>query len=177
MTKIGVLSDTHLTRTSGVLHTLKQTVRNTRTLEELRAILLVHFQEVDLILHAGDFVEFSVLEMLQEIAPVEAVYGNMDASDMRTRLPEKRIVQVAGFTLGLIHGDGGPAGITERVRRQFSDTIDAIIFGHSHQPLNERQNGILFFNPGSPTDRLFAPYNSIGILEISEQITGKILRI
>lgn len=174
---IGVLSDTHLTNTSGVLSAVKQALRNKHALADLRELLAQHFRAVDLIIHAGDFVDLAVLDMLQEFAPVEAVHGNMDSAAIRARLPAQRILEIAGFRLGLTHGHGGPQGILARVKAQFTDSpVDAILFGHTHQPLNERRDGILFFNPGSPTDRIFAPYNSLGLLEVSERIEGKIIR-
>jgi putative phosphoesterase len=177
--KIGVLSDTHLSRASGLLKSCWQRFSNTRTFDDLHTLLQRHFQDVDLIVHAGDFVDVSVLEMLQEFKPVEAVYGNMDSGDICTKLPEKRVLDVEGRKIGITHGSGAPQGIVARVSSQFSgEQVDAIIFGHSHQPLTETQNGILFFNPGSPTDRIFAPYNSLGILEVAEaHIMGKIIRV
>jgi putative phosphoesterase len=176
--KIGVLSDTHLSHPSGVLSSVKHVLQNKRTLEEIRQLLAHHFRAVDLIIHAGDFVDLAVLEMLQALAPVEAVQGNMDTAAIRASLPEQRILEVAGVTLGITHGNGGPQGILERIKARFSDKpVDAIVFGHTHQPLNERHEGILFFNPGSPTDRIFAPYNSLGVLEVSETIAGKIIRL
>jgi putative phosphoesterase len=174
--KIGVLSDTHLSNTSSLISAAKQVLRSKRTLEDLRKLISQHFRDVDLIIHTGDFVELAVLEMLQEFAPVEAVQGNMDTAEIRTRLPEKRILQAEGFTIGMIHGNGGPKGILERVKKLLPD-VDAIVFGHTHHPFNERREGILFFNPGSPTDRIFAPYTSLGILEVSDNIDGKIIRL
>ena len=58
-----------------------------------------------------------------------------------------------------------------------NDKVDAIVFGHSHQPLVMRQGGVLFFNPGSPTDDIFAPYKSVGILEIHDTIEGRIIKL
>ncbi|MBD3307318.1 YfcE family phosphodiesterase [candidate division KSB3 bacterium] len=174
--KIGVLSDTHLKTPSGVLDSLKQAVRNTRGLDDLHELLQKHFGAVDLIIHAGDFVDTTVVDMLEEFAPVEAVQGNMDTASIRRRFPVKRVLSLEGYRLGLMHGDGGPQGIIERVRPHFSD-VDAIIFGHTHHPVNERRDGILLFNPGSPTDRIFAPYPSLGILEIADQIRGSILKV
>ena len=74
--KIGVLSDTHLASISGIVSSVKQILRNKRTIDDLRQLIAHHFHEADLIIHAGDFVELAVLEMLQEFAPVEAVQGN-----------------------------------------------------------------------------------------------------
>lgn len=177
--KIGVLSDTHLSRTSGLLGSFRQRISNRRTFDDLRTLLQHHFQDVDLIIHAGDFVDVSVLEMLQEFKPVEAVYGNMDSGDVHLKLPEKRVLEIEGKKIGITHGSGAPQGIVARVSSRFpGEQVDAIVFGHSHQPLNETRNGILFFNPGSPTDRIFASYNSLGILNVTaEHIEGKILRV
>jgi putative phosphoesterase len=176
--KIGVLSDTHLSSISGIISSVKHILRNKRTIDDLRKLIGHHFRGIDLIIHAGDFVELAVLEMLQEFAPVEAVQGNMDTTEIRAALPEKNILQVEDFTIGITHGNGGPQGILERVRAYFKDEdVDAIIFGHTHHPINEIREGILLFNPGSPTDRIFAPYNALGILELSDKIEGKIIRV
>ena len=122
--------------------------------------------------------ELTVLEMLQEFAPVEAVQGNMDTREIRVALSKKKILQLEGFTIGITHGNGGPQGILDRVGTYFRDEkVDVIIFGHTHHPINETQEGVLFFNPGSPTDRIFAPYNSLGILEVSTDIHGSIIRV
>lgn len=177
--KIGVLSDTHFSKNSGIFRSMKQAVRNSRTMPKLRELLQHHFQGVELILHAGDFVDLMVLEMLQTIAPVEAVQGNMDSPAICAQLPIRKIIEKGGVRIGLTHGNGAPQGIVQRALAEFqAEQIDAVVFGHSHTPLNERHAGVLCFNPGSPTDRIFAPYNSIGLLEIVDKtITGTLLRI
>ncbi len=175
--KIGVLSDTHLTQPTGIVETVKHTIRNKRTLEDLRVIVQQYFHEVELIIHAGDFVEMAVYELLQEFAPVEAVRGNMDRIDIQHAFPTKKVIECQGFRIGVTHGDGAPQKILERVKQHFPEPVDAIVFGHSHQPVNEVREGILFFNPGSPTDRIFAPYNSIGILELTDRICGHLIRL
>ncbi|MBN1550803.1 metallophosphoesterase family protein [bacterium] len=174
--KIGVIADTHLTKTSSVINSVKNMIRNKRTIGKLRTLVQEYFSDVDLIIHAGDFVELVVLEMLQEFAPVEAVHGNMDTAEIRHTLPAYKVLTLGGFSVGLIHGDGGPEGIMDRIKRHFNN-VDAIIFGHTHHPINQQQEGILFFNPGSPTDRIFAPYNSLGLLEISDKIQASIIRV
>lgn len=58
-----------------------------------------------------------------------------------------------------------------------SDNVDVIVFGHSHLPLNEKRSGVLYFNPGSPTDDIFSPYNSYGIIEVSYNISAKIIKV
>ena len=55
--------------------------------------------------------------------------------------------------------------------------VDIIVFGHSHKPINEQKNGVLLFNPGSPTDNIFAPFQSVGILELDKGKKGTIIKI
>ncbi len=156
--KIGVLSDTH-----------------SRPLPEQ---LIADFKEVDLILHAGDFCSTDVLERLKKIGEVKAVYGNMDGLDLRRILPKSQIIECNGFFIGLFHGEGMPRNLLNRVKEEFKGKkVDVIVFGHSHQDMNEKIEGILFFNPGSATDTVFAPYRSYGILEIADDIKGKIIKI
>lgn len=174
--KIGIIADTHLSSDPGVLRTVTESLRNTRRLEDIATLAHTYFYDADLILHAGDLVDLGVLDVLRPHAPVEAVYGNMDSAEARRSLSEQRTIPAERFSIGLRHGDGGPHGIVERVGRHFSG-VDAIVFGHTHHPLNEWHEGVLYFNPGSPTDRIFAPYNSIGILEIGQHIEGRIIRV
>ena len=159
--KIGVLSDTHIPQTAPKLP------------DEIYSA----FKDADLILHAGDFTVMSVLDELKRLAKTEAVFGNMDGSDVRKALPEKKIIKVNKFTIGLIHGYGAPFRIINTVKNEFSNELDVIIFGHSHSPINEVRDGILFFNPGSPTDKIFARYNSYGILTTNNRIKGEIIKI
>ena len=158
--KIGVISDTHIPTDA------KQIPRK----------ILEQFKETELILHAGDLVELYVLDALREIAKLKAVFGNMDSPQVRKVLPAKEIIQIKNFKIGLIHGWGPPEQLKENVRGDFED-IDAIVYGHSHSPVNEFFQGVLFFNPGSPTDKVFAPYNCYGILEIGDSVRGKIIRL
>ena len=158
--KIGVISDTHIPRAA----------------KELPKSIYREFRGADMILHAGDLIELSVLEKLQDMAPTHAVSGNMDMPEVKEALRQKKIINVNGFKIGLFHGYGHPAKIVGIVSREFSG-VDVIVFGHSHSPLCERIKNTLFFNPGSPTDKIFAAYNSFGILEVGEKITGRIIRL
>jgi putative phosphoesterase len=94
-------------------------------------------------------------------------------------LPHKRILEVAGVRIGLIHGWGPPAGLVERLRREFAATpVDCLVFGHSHTPLCRHEHGVLLFNPGSATDRRQMPYCSVGLLEIAGgTISGRIIAL
>jgi len=58
-----------------------------------------------------------------------------------------------------------------------NDRVDLVIFGHSHKAFNEKRGDILYFNPGSPTDQIFSPFNSYGIIEINDKIEARIIKI
>jgi len=158
--RICVLSDTHIPVAAPALPP-----------DLLRAL-----EGADLILHAGDVLELSVLDELGAIAKVEAVRGNMDRPDVQQGLPVKKVVEAQGKRIGLVHGSGPPWGLCSRVLREFPD-VDIIVFGHSHHPLSEQRDKVLLFNPGSPTDGRFAPYKSYGVIEITETVRAEIVRL
>lgn len=151
--KIGVVSDTHIpAKGTG-----------------LPSELLKALKGCDLILHAGDLIDLSTIEELKKIARVEAVYGNMDLPRVRSILKDKKILNVAEKKICIMHGYGRPDNLIEVLKEEFLEQKpDIIVFGHSHVPMNEYINGVLFFNPGSATDTVFAPYRSYGIIEINK---------
>lgn len=159
--KILVLSDTHIPKTA----------------QDLPAQVYDEIKRVDMVLHAGDFVEKYILDALMDLKEIKAVYGNMDSRELRDALAPKEIVEIGKIRIGLIHGYGAPGLLKETVKNEFKK-VDAIVFGHSHSPVNFVEDGILFFNPGSPTDKVFAPYNSYGILEVTDKtIEGRIVKL
>ncbi|GAI85943.1 unnamed protein product, partial [marine sediment metagenome] len=107
---------------------------------------------------------------------VKAVYGNMDPPDVRKLLSGKLLLELNSYKVGLIHGWGVPFGIEKKLRKEFDD-IDCLVYGHTHKAVNMVRDNILFFNPGSATDRRFSKHNTIGILEVNDKITGKIIEI
>ncbi|MFH0738688.1 MAG: metallophosphoesterase family protein [Candidatus Omnitrophota bacterium] len=161
--RLGVISDTHITAQSKGL-----------PLEVLEA-----FKNVDMVIHAGDIVDLAVLEELKaSCAQVRAVWGNMDPYEVRAVFPEKEIIEIQGHRIGIMHGWGHPKGLIEVISEAFKDDqVEMIIFGHSHSAVNKKSGGIIFFNPGSPTDKLFADYNSYGIIEISDKINATIVKL
>ncbi|MFC1906436.1 metallophosphoesterase family protein, partial [Chloroflexota bacterium] len=125
--------------------------------------------DVDIIIHAGDFTQRTVLDGLRSIRQVKAVHGNMDSIELKRRLPERDVFEVSGKKIGLIHGSGAPWGIAERIMKQFSG-VDIIIFGHSHETYNRYIQGVLLINPGQAK-------NTFGLLTIDNKITADILRV
>jgi len=154
--KIGVLSDTHIRDSA----------------HKFPDALLDAFKDCELILHAGDLVDLSVIEQLKKITKVEAVRGNMDLPKTQASLQDKKILDLCGKKICLMHGYGNPKNLITVLKESFSKyKPDVIVFGHSHVPMNECVDGILFFNPGSATDTIFSTYRSYGIIEITK---GKI---
>jgi uncharacterized protein len=154
--RLAVISDTHLPRGARTIPAA--------CLERLRA--------ADLILHAGDLVALSVLEELEALGPpVAAVHGNVDEPQVRMRLPAARIVEAGGTRIAMVHDAGPRAGRLERLRARFPDA-DAVVFGHSHIPLHEREPSGAFqiFNPGSPTDRRRQATHTMGIAEAADGV-------
>ncbi|UCD72175.1 MAG: metallophosphoesterase family protein [Syntrophobacterales bacterium] len=156
--KIGVISDTHLR---------EPTV-------ELERIALAHFNDVNMILHAGDFVDQHIVDFFQRWNLI-AVCGNMDEGEIRSSLPQKRTIDVSGFKIGLIHGWGSPIGLEKRIKGELP-SVDCLIYGHTHYPVNHKRGGLLFFNPGSPT-RSLTGRNTIGILSLEKEIKGEIIKV
>ncbi len=132
----------------------------------------------DLIIHAGDFTAPEVLTDIESLGPpVAAVHGNVDASELRERLPEARLVDADGARIALLH-DAGPArGRLQRMRLRFPDA-DAAVFGHSHIPLHESADGFQIFNPGSPTDRRRQPRHTMGMARVDDaRIAFELIRL
>lgn len=147
--RIAVLSDTHL-----------------RQGKSLPRFVWDHLTQIDMILHAGDLIQMELLDELAMIAPVRAVRGNCDGWDVL--LPDRDVIECEDFRIGLIHGNVGKGKSTSECAYEgFKDTaVDMIIFGHSHSSFMEMRNGILMFNPGSPTDKRREPHYSFGLLDI-----------
>ena len=96
----------------------------------------------------------------------------MDDGQIRKNLPTMRIIEAEGVRIALTHGTGSPIKILNSIKAIFESTyqdIDIFVFGHSHIPLDKTIDGKIYFNPGSPTDKIFAPYNSYGILNIENK--------
>ncbi len=156
-----VLSDTHLT--AGQCDRLPPAVWD--ALERATAVI-----------HAGDVTDADLLRQLADARPgrpdlpVHAVLGNNDHG-LEGCLPEKLEVCIGGLRLAVVHDSGARVGRAGRLRRWFPQA-DLVIFGHSHQPVNELgEGGQRLFNPGSPTQRRRAPVATYGWITIGARGT------
>ncbi len=132
MKKIGLISDTH---------------------SYLDPQLSQYFKDVDEIWHAGDIGDIAVLDSLESIKPVKAVYGNIDGADVRRRLPENLFFETEGFRVWMTHIGGAPPRYNPQVLPLLrNETPDIFICGHSHilkVMRDEKLFQMLYMNPGA----------------------------
>jgi putative phosphoesterase len=130
----------------------------------LPAACVEKIQAAEAVIHAGDFFAASVLAQLRELCPrVHAVHGNVDEPALREELPESIRIGIGDLTVAVLHDAGPSKSRLARMRARFPDA-DAVVFGHSHLPLHEEEDGFQIFNPGSPTERRRSPRHSMGLL-------------
>ena len=154
-----VIADTHLPRGSRRL--------SERCLEAIAA--------ADLLVHAGDFSGAAFRDELATLGPpLIAVHGNDDDAQLRRELPERTPFELGPATIAVIHDAGPKRGRLARMRREFP-AADAVVFGHSHLPLLEREerdedaeDGFAILNPGSPTERRRAPAHTMALIEAQD---------
>ena len=151
MAILGILSDTH-----GLL----------------RPEALELLSGVDLIIHAGDIGAQKVIDQLADIAPVLAIRGNVDKGEWSEAYPDDRHVEVEGKQIYVLHN-----------RRDLnfnpeSKGLDVVISGHSHKPLIETIDGVLYVNPGSAGPRRFTLPIALAKLEIvGDSVAAQIIEI
>jgi putative phosphoesterase len=160
---IAIISDTHLPRGGRTLPP--------GCIERLSA--------ADLIIHAGDLTTRGVLEEIRGYGKTVAVAGNQDDAGLCARLPERLELTIEAIRLGVVHDAGAARGRLVRSQKAFAGA-DAVIFGHSHIPLLERDpvTGFQIFNPGSPTDKRRQTHPTMGWAQVSgSEIAFEIIRL
>ncbi len=137
--------------------------------------LIPHLQRADLILHAGDLIAPTLLEELAAYAPTRAVQGNLDPPE--AGLPETLEFQFGGVRVAVIHDSGSRKGRRNRMRRRFPEAR-VVVFGHSHVPWLEDEDGLMLLNPGSPTDRRRQPDHTFALLRVEDgEVAAEILAL
>ncbi|MFD2680476.1 metallophosphoesterase family protein [Bacillus seohaeanensis] len=153
--KIVVLSDTHMPKKG----------------KDFPEKLISDLKECNLIIHAGDWKTVDVYESIKKYGEVIGVIGNVDGEDLKELFPLKTTIEVNDLRIGVVHGHGKGKTTERRALEAFEgENVDIIVFGHSHIPFLRYMNGILLFNPGSPTDKRKMPYFSHGIIEINDDL-------
>ena len=147
--RVGVISDTH-----GLL----------------RPEVFDVFEQVDHILHGGDVGKSEILIELEALAPVTAVYGNVDPVELRSRLPQVATVELDGFEVVVTHGDQFGHPTPEKLHAAFP-RAEIIVYGHTHQPLLELvDKTVTVMNPGGSGHPRFDLKPSVGIMELEPGI-------
>ena len=143
MTEILLLADTHVPRRA----------------RDLPAQVWSAVEAVDVVLHAGDWVDVALLDALElRAARLVGCYGNNDGAQLRQRLPEVARVELDGLRFAVVHETGAAAGRERRCEAAYPD-VDVLVFGHSHIPWDtSTPRGLRLLNPGSPTDRRRQPH-------------------
>ncbi len=120
--------------------------------------------EVDHILHAGDVGKPEILDELRAIAPVTAVRGNVDTADWAESLPFDKVVFIEGFNIYIVHN------LREMPINPVQARMAAVVSGHTHKPLIQTSEGILYANPGSAGPRRFTLPVSLGFMRLSKNV-------
>jgi putative phosphoesterase len=136
---IGVISDTH-----GLL----------------RPEVLDIFENMDLIIHAGDVGNEEILEELKRIAPVIAVRGNTDKGFLARKLNCSEIVDIGDKSIYLIHD------IEDIEIEPEAAFIDIVVYGHSHKQDMNKVDEVLYLNPGSAGPKRFKLPTSVAVIKI-----------
>jgi uncharacterized protein len=158
MTKIIALSDTHLQD------------------ELLPPTVAALAGSADIILHAGDFVSDKAYASLAELGRLEAVHGNSDSTKLKHLLSERKVIEVDGIRIGLVHmASHGPDMVGARMMAREMD-VQVLVFGHIHRPIVEKGERLLIC-PGSTTlPRMSAP--SVAQIEIIDgRVSGNIIPV
>jgi putative phosphoesterase len=161
---VGVISDTHVPD------------RAKRIPERVFKV----FENVDFIVHAGDLVQFSVIDELERLAPVLVVSGNMDGPEVKSKLPKLDSFKIFDWRIGVTHNPGTHFG-TRRMREiADSNNFNVLAYGHTHSSNIKWEREILFINPGSPTNPSppFLARPSVALLRVTrDRIIPEIVNI
>ncbi|MEK0361325.1 metallophosphoesterase family protein [Pseudomonas sp. CBC3] len=139
--RIGIISDTH-----GLL----------------RPEAVTALKGCDRLIHAGDIGKAEVLDALRELAPLDAIRGNVDSGEWAAEIPERLDLQLGGLRIHVLHD------LKELELNPADAGIAVVIAGHSHQPKIEQIDGVLYINPGSAGRRRFTLPISLALLDIED---------
>ena len=117
----------------------------------------------------------TLLDELAAYAPVRAVRGNLDPPE--ARLLETVEFEFGGVSIAMIHDSGPKKGRQNRMKRRFQ-RARVVVFGHSHIPWLEDEDGVLLLNPGSPTDRRRQPEHTFALLRVEgSEVRAEVLEL
>lgn len=130
---------------------------------------------VDVVFHAGDWVEPALLDELEARSRhLVGCWGNNDGEELRRRLPERADVELDGVRFAVVHETGAAAGREQRMAKLYPD-VDVLVFGHSHIPWDTTADtGLRLLNPGSPTDRRRQPFCTYMTAKVEDSVLSDV---
>jgi putative phosphoesterase len=161
--KIIALSDTH--------------IRSGSIIEQLPRDLILLIKRADVVIHAGDFITQQAYDELSGMCRLEAVHGNMDEMRLKRSLPERKVIEIEGISIGIVH----------EAMLSLHDTTGAwylakemgaevLIFGHIHKPIIEKDE-VLLACPGSPTAPRLSEPSAIELCIEKRKVSGKVIAL
>lgn len=158
---VGLISDTHVPIRA----------------EEVPKEVFKVFENVDFIIHAGDLVQLSVIDELEQLAPVLAVYGNMDGPEIRGKLQKLNSLKIFDWKIGVQHNPSVLFGIGKMRTIAKTNKFNVMVYGHTHSSNMKWEGNTLFINPGSPVQP-FMTKPTVALLRVTkQQIIPKIIQI
>jgi putative phosphoesterase len=138
------------------------------------------FENVDFIVHAGDLVRLSVIDELEQLAPVLAVHGNMDGPEVSGALPKINSLKIYGWKIGVMHDPNTLFGRGKMREIAKQNGFNVLVYVHTHNANLKWEGKTLYINPGSPTNPMASFINkpSVALLKVTkEAITPEIVHI
>lgn len=161
--KLIILSDTHIKTGQSLLASLP---------DDLISII----RSSDIIIHAGDFESLGCYNELGSLGKLEAVHGDTDCPELMEMLPERKVIEIEGVKIGIIHKGQLTSEHTDGLHYLAKEMgVDVLVFGHFHHPIVEK-NDILLLSPGSATVPGIAEPSAIELEIIKNTVNGKIIR-
>jgi putative phosphoesterase len=152
---VGLISDTHVPSRAN----------------RIPKMVFKTFEKADFIIHAGDLVALSVIDELEQLAPVLAVHGNMDRQKVSGALPKINSLKIFDWKIGVMHDPNPPFG-RRRIREIAAQNgFNVFVYGHTHCARIKWERTRLYINPGSPTDpdRPYINKPSVGLLKVTKK--------
>ncbi|MCX9011627.1 MAG: metallophosphoesterase [Candidatus Methanoperedens sp.] len=146
-------------------------------IEQLPEDLVALLKGADMVIHAGDFVTRAAFQELSNLKKLEAVRGNMDEAALKEILPERRVIEMEGIRIGIIHEAALSIQDTTGAWYLAKEMgVDVLVFGHTHKPVIERSD-VLLICPGSPTFPRLSEPSAVELVIEKGKISGRVITL
>ena len=146
-------------------------------IEQLPDDLVALLKGADMVIHAGDFITRAAFEELSNLKRLEAVRGNMDEAALKEILPERRVIEIEGVRIGIVHEAALSIQDTTGAWYLAKEMgVDVLIFGHTHRPVIEKSD-VLLICPGSPTFPRLSEPSAVEMIIEEGKISGRVITL